>query len=175
MMIARDACPGRLPVGRGLQGPVRRTRPEQCVEFRRGKRERTVANYRNRLFHGQERGRPVQGLLIVPSPSGGGLGWGRSIVSISQHFTLTPALSLKGEGELKDPRGRSDSLIAFRPQFPAVSRRRHAWRGSWSRPWVSQVGCRTPAKLRPRRHRNRLSAPGSRGMCRTPRSHQSRS
>ena len=47
-----------------------------------------------------------QGLLIVPSPSGGGLGWGRSPVpskvAVGHAFTLTPALSLKGEEELKD-------------------------------------------------------------------------
>ena len=39
-----------------------------------------------------------QGLLIIPSPSGGGLGWGRSLGvgkgPALQDFTLTPALSL---------------------------------------------------------------------------------
>ena len=50
---------------------------------------------------------PQPGALIVPSPPGGGLGWGRSPVAFiavgSRDFPLTPALSLKGEGELKDP------------------------------------------------------------------------
>ena len=44
------------------------------------------------------------GLPIVPSPSGGGLGWGRPPllckVTDASDFTLTPTLSLKGEGEL---------------------------------------------------------------------------
>ena len=48
-----------------------------------------------------------QGLLIVPSPTGGGLGWGRfsdaGKIADTDDFTLTPTLSLKGEGELKDP------------------------------------------------------------------------
>ena len=41
-----------------------------------------------------------QGLSIVPSPSGGGLGWGRPLTGYkaadAHDFTLTP----KGEGEL---------------------------------------------------------------------------
>ena len=48
-----------------------------------------------------------QGLLIVPSPFGGGLGWGRPPVvckvADASDFTLTPTLSLKGEGELRGP------------------------------------------------------------------------
>ena len=49
----------------------------------------------------------VQGLLIVPSPSRGGLGWGRIPGGCKavgkQDFTLAPALSIKRDGELKDP------------------------------------------------------------------------
>ena len=78
-------------------------------------------------------------------------------------------------GRIEDPKGPvrwSNSLSAAAPSGKQAPSR---WRGRWSRPWVSQVGCRTPARLRPRRHRNRLSAPGSRGMCQTPRSHRSRS
>ena len=55
-----------------------------------------------------------QGLLVVHSPSGGGLGWGRLIgTAKSLIATISPSplrlaqdspnLSLKGEGELKDP------------------------------------------------------------------------
>ena len=43
----------------------------------------------------------------VPSPSGGGLGWGRipgvCEAVVKQDFTLTPTFSLKGDGESKDP------------------------------------------------------------------------
>ena len=49
----------------------------------------------------------MQGLLVIPSPSGGGLGWGRLFVvrkvADSSDFTLTPTLSLKGEGQSKGP------------------------------------------------------------------------
>ena len=47
-----------------------------------------------------------QGLLIVPFPFRGGTRWGCSLVVhkdvVCQHFTLTPALSLKGEGQSGD-------------------------------------------------------------------------
>ncbi len=50
---------------------------------------------------------PLRGLLVVPSPSGGRVRVGASPLVrehwLSRDFTLTPALSFKGEGELKDP------------------------------------------------------------------------
>ena len=47
------------------------------------------------------------GCVSIPSPTGGGLGWGRlpdfcKVVN-THDFTLTPTLSLKGEGEIKAP------------------------------------------------------------------------
>ena len=58
-----------------------------------------------------------------PSPHGGGSEWGRSLVvhkdAGGQHFTLTPALSLKGEGELKDPGSGGGRLDG--PRFSQLS------------------------------------------------------
>ena len=46
------------------------------------------------------------GLLLVPSPSGEGLEWGRPQVKTKadrrEEITLTPAPSLEGEGELRN-------------------------------------------------------------------------
>ena len=85
--------------------------PEGPPGTARGRQERTGGAARN----GPE-GPPSkterawkdwQGLLIVPFPFRGGTRWGCSLVVhkdvVCQHFTLTPALSLKGEGELKGP------------------------------------------------------------------------
>ena len=57
-----------------------------------------------------------QGLLGIPSPSRGGLGWGRLFVARkvadASDFTLTPTLSLKGEGQSKGP-GMNGRLLQF--------------------------------------------------------------
>ena len=89
------------------------------------------------------------GLLIVPAPSGGGLGWRRLPGGCKavgkQDFTLTPALSTKREGELKDPgyavgeTGRATLVNILRP----VCRGNPDETG---RPWLRRV----PTRRRPR-------------------------
>ena len=60
---------------------------------------------------------PNPGPFNSSLPFRGGTRWGCSLVVqkdvVGQHFTLTPALSLKGEGELKDPVSESQGLFIF--------------------------------------------------------------
>ena len=117
-----------------------------------------------------------QGLLVVPFPFRGGTRWGCSLVVhkdvVCQHFTLTPALSLKGEGELKDPGyGGDDLTVPDSVNFPAIlgnccpscprrtprsaacaaPNRRH--------PSGSPAACSTPPALRPGCRTSRGPAP----------------
>ena len=63
----------------------------------------------------------MAGSYEIPSPCGGGLGWGRlpdaGKVADTRDFTLTPTLSLKGEGELKKPAESGKSR--FRQKYSA--------------------------------------------------------
>ena len=93
------------------------SREPSVTDRPRGKRGgcpyRPCAGRVDSRFHGNDGGwRGMAQGLIVPSPSGGGLGWGVFLMEAKLLMpTISPSpqtLSLKGEGELKDPGERRE-------------------------------------------------------------------